>query len=390
MLEGLAQRLTLAHDGDRCWVEMGILDRHILKEVFIATFFAVVILCGVFLMGTIFKEARPLLVGKNPSPWLLLQFIGSVLPLSLMFMLPCSFLAAILITMGRLSSQNELTAIHMSGRSLYRVAVPIFALAAAMCGFCFFVNTSFAPQAKAMQKRILYEAVQTDPNKFLDPGVVKHQLKDKIVFVHGREENELSGLYVYDSNPDKTTTHFPKSHIYARQAKLFIDSERKQLRLRLGDAIICSDRDKNEAYEPVFVQKMEPLLFDFSVEDKKNYKVSSMTSDELQDAMISDDPAITEELQNSLRNEYYGRYAFSMSCFSLAFVGIPLAISRKRRETSTGFIIAIGVTVLYFSFFIVANDKRDEEFAKIQSIYWAPNVLAVIVGGYLFSRSQKK
>ena len=117
---------------------MGLFDRFILKEILKATFFAVLILCGVFLMGTIFKEARPLLVGKSPSPWLMVQFIGSVFPLSLSFMLPCSFLAAIIITIGRLSSQNELTAMQMSGRSLIRISAPIMALAAVMCVFCYF------------------------------------------------------------------------------------------------------------------------------------------------------------------------------------------------------------------------------------------------------------
>ena len=398
--------MTLQGIGATCLLLMGIFDRFILKEILTATFFAVVILCGVFLMGTIFKEARPLLVGKNPSPMLLLQFIGTVLPLSLMFMLPCSFLAAILITVGRLSSQNELTAIQMSGRSLYRVSIPIFVLSAVLCVFCFFVNTSFAPKSKAMQKRILYEAVQTDPNKFLDPGVVKHQLKDQIVFVERREDNTLYGLHVYNMKADKkegepkqapakegtkkqAETNFPALHIYARKANLFVDTERKQLRLRLNDAAIVPERS-DKPFDPIFVGKQEPLLFDFSEETKRSYKVSSMSSDELVEAMASDDPAITEKIQNSLLNEYYGRYAFSLSCVSLAFIGIPLAISKKRRETSTGFVIAIGVTVLYFSFFIVANDKRDESLADVQPLYWAPNILAVVIGTYLFRKAHKK
>ena len=371
---------------------MGVFDRFILKEILRTTFFAVLILCGVFLMGTLFKEARPLLVGKSPSPWLFVQFIGSVLPLSLSFMLPCSFLAAILITVGRLSSQNELTAMQMSGRSLFRISLPIFVLALLMCGVCYFINTTFAPRAKSTQKSILYEAVQTDPSKFLDPGVVKHQLKDQIVYVERREGDKgdtLYGLHVFDTNPDRLNSHFPLTHIYARKANLIVDDESKQLRLRLYDASIESF-NKTGPNNMFFGEKQEPLIFDFSNVKRRSLKVSSMSSNELREAMQSDDPEMNEKFSNSLRNEYYGRFAFSLSCLSLAFVGIPLAISTKRRETSLGFVLAIVVALKYFSYFIVANGKRDEPMDSVQWMYWFPNLLAIAVGCYLFYRAQRK
>jgi len=359
---------------------MGIFDRFITKEILITTFFAVVMLCGVFLMGTIFKQARPLLVGKNPSFYLLAQFIITVLPLSLMFMLPCSFLAAILITFGRLSSQNELTAIQMSGRSLYRVSVPIFVVAIGFSAFCYFVNTDFAPRSKAIQKRILFEAVQTDPNKFLDPGVVQHQLKNEIVFVERRDEDKLYGLHVYSIDPDKKEVKFPVAQTYAEEAYLHVDEEAQELRLRIEGATMGVQQKKNERTTPFTVGTQEPLVFDFNKDRKKRIRVSSMTSAEIQQTLKDGGELVTPKIKNSLINEYYGRLSFSFSCVALAFVGVPLAISKKRRETSTGFVIAIGVAVLYFSFFIVANDDRDGDFVKIQTLYWLPNLLAVGVG----------
>jgi len=376
---------------------MGIFDRHLIKEILTATFFAVVVLCGVFLMGTVFKEARPLLVGQNPSTLLVLQFIWSVLPISLMFMIPCSFLAAILIIIGRMSSNNELTSIQMSGRSLYRVSLPIFILAIFLCGFSYLVNTTLAPQAKSLQKRILYEAVQTDPNKFLDPGVVKQQLKGQIVFVNRREQSAdddtIYGLYVFETDTEEGT-HFPKASIYARKANLFVDDEKKQLRLRLYDAQIQSRQEEGKGTDVIFVDKQEPLIFDFSDRNKRRFKVTSMTSDEIRAALNSTDPedlkVIDDKIRNSLKNELVGRYSFSLSCLALAFVGVPLGISAKRKETSTGFLISIGVAILYFTFFITANDKRDEDMATVQMLYWAPNVLALLIGAWLFKRAQKK
>jgi len=371
---------------------MGIADRYILRQVLAATIFAVIVLCGVFLMGTIFKEARSLLVGKNPSIGLILQFIWTVMPLSLMFMIPCGFLASILITMGRLSSNNELTALKMSGKSLYRISLPIFLLSLVFSGVNFWMSSTLAPEAKALQKKILYEAVQTDPNKFLDPGVVQNQLKGKILFVERREGNDIFGLHAFESDPEDAT-NLPSEYIYARQAKLFIDEEAEELRLRLYDAAISTSQEA--PVDLLFIDKKEPLIFKFNTKKKKSPKVTSMTSFEIHEELERGvDPELVQEKKverlNSLTNEINGRYAFSLSCVSFAFIGIPLAVSSKRSESSVGFIISIAIALVYFSFFIIANDKREDAPETIQILYWAPNIIAVLLGCFLFRRSQKK
>lgn len=370
---------------------MGITDRYILKQILSATLFAVAVLCGVFLMGTVLKEARTLLVGKNPSFLLILQFIWTVIPLSLMFIVPCGFLAAILLTFGKLSSNNEITALKMSGRSLYRISFPVFLLSICFAVLGFWLNSTLAPQAKALQKKILYEAIQTDPNKFLDPGVVQHQLKNKIVFVEEREDDRLFGLHVFERDPRKGG-HLPTQYVYAREAELYINEEDKELRLKLYDATIASSHQA--PVDLLSIEKQEPLLFDFNDSKKRVPKANIMTSVEIADELNNGTSyELSEKKQkkriNSLTNEMYGRYAASLSCVAFSFIGIPLALQSRRKESSTGFIISIGIAVLYFSFFIIGNDRQSHSPATVQLFYWAPNAIAILLGSFLIWRSHR-
>lgn len=343
----------------------------------------------IFLMGTLFKEARPLLVGQHAAPMLMLRFIGSVLPMSLMFVVPCSFLTGILITVGRLSSDNEITSLQMAGRSLYRISAPIFILAGMLCVFCSWLNSYAAPNAKSVQKRILFEAVQQDPNRLLDPGVIQHQLSDQIVYLERREGDTLYGLHIFENNKSHKSK-MPENYVYAEQAELFFDQKKKELRLHLKDSFIAP----KSLSQMAFIDQQKPLVFGFQQKKMRQYHIGTMSNQKLRDALTSNDPEvlkhINEKKRISMKNELMSRFSFSLSCLSFAFIGIPLAMSSKRKETSTGFSMSILIALLYFSFFIVANDMRDSSGFLPPLLFWAPNVLAISLGLYLFRKIQKR
>ena len=60
-----------------------IMDRYIGKQIVAATIFGVIVLSVLLVMGNLFKELRPLLVEEHASPALVIRFIFSVLPFSL-------------------------------------------------------------------------------------------------------------------------------------------------------------------------------------------------------------------------------------------------------------------------------------------------------------------
>jgi len=364
-----------------------IMDRYIAKQLLSATVFGVLVLSVLLVMGNLFKELRPLLVEEQASPALVAQFILSVLPFSLIYTIPWGFLVAVLLVFGRLSAENELVSMRMSGVSLIRLAAPVFVMGAALSILCLWLNVSMAPKAKDTIKFVLYEAVKENPNALLDPGVVQTRFSGQKVFIQNRNDNTLLGLHIYQINKNNPTG-FPKASIYAREAKLKIIQEKKQLRLLLTDAYMEA-RKPNGRREIAFIGEQEPLLFDFSSERKKKRKPSQMTNSEIRSALAEPD-VIPPEKRPRFHNEISRRYAFSVACLALSFVAIPLGINARRKETSTGLALSIVVGLVYFLFFMIANkfQKQDGDTALI--LYWLPNILCLILGIFLFYKARRK
>lgn len=364
-----------------------LMDRYIGRQIAAATVFGVIVLSVLLLMGNLFKELRPLLVEEHASPALVLRFIFSVLPFSLIYTIPWGFLVAVLLVFGRLSAENELVSMRMAGVSLLRVAMPVYTIAALLCCLCLWLNISMAPQAKDEMKFVLYEAVKANPNAMLDPGVVQTRFQDQKIFVEGRKGDVLEGMHLYALNKENETG-FPSASVYAREAKLRIIEETKQIRLHLTDAYM-EVRSPTGKRELAFIGEQEPLLFDFAAERKKKQKASLMTNAQIRQA-LEQQTDMEDSKRYQLNNEMHRRYAFSLACLALSLVAVPLGIQAQRKETSTGLAMSILVGLCYFLFFMIADSFEKKPGNTAVLLYWLPNLTCLGLGIVLFFKAGRK
>ena len=392
-------------------------DRYIAKNLLTTTLFAVTILSGVFLLGNIFKKARPLLVGNNPSPSLILEFIVSVIPYSLLFTLPFSFLAAVMLVFGRLSADNEILSMRMTGRSLPRIALPVFIVATLFSCFCFWLNAEASPKAKARVENLLYDALKDDPNKFLEPGVVQTHLADKRIYVRERSDSDndniLYGLHIHDiskleeeeedkksassnestselleENQELKKAYASKSSVYAESAKLEVDIENSNIILKLNNAF-AMHTDSNGTKIPVSIGEVNPVIFSFNNKKKRRVKASAMTNNEIR-AYLKENTELSTKKRAEFVHAITSRQSFSLACLAFALIGVPLGIGAKRKDSSTGFILSILIGLGYFLFHIFAKQIEDDTSTISTILFWLPNILALIIGIWLFRRFKSK
>lgn len=363
-----------------------VMDRYIGKQIIASTIFGVAVLSILLLMGNLFKELRPLLVEDRASIGLVGKFILNVLPFSLIFTLPWGFLVAVLLVFGRLSGSNELISMRMAGVGLFRIALPVYVIGALLCGLCLWLNISMAPQAKNTMKTVLYQAVQENPNALLAPGVVQAPLDGQKIFIASREGDTIKGLHLYYLNEKRTD--FPVTQVYAREAKLKINNETKQISLKLTDAYVDAINSEEEQTMPQ-IGYFEPLIFDFSSEKKRKRKPNTLTNTEIKET-LQENKDLPKEQIYKLKNEVSRRYSFSLSCLALAIVAVPLGINGRRKETSTGLALSILVGLGYFLFFMVADEYNDKAGSTALILYWVPNILCLILGVHMFFRARRK
>ncbi len=108
---------------------MKIVDRYILRQLFVNLVFAIVVLSFVLVIGNIFRKLLPLLVNHDLPVEYVIGFVAYVLPFSLIFTIPWGLLTAVLLVFGRLSADNELTALRANGLSIGRICLPLVGIA---------------------------------------------------------------------------------------------------------------------------------------------------------------------------------------------------------------------------------------------------------------------
>ncbi len=90
--------------------------------------------------------------------------VSSLVPHYLGLALPAAFFAAIFMSVARIGDDNELDAMLATGRSIARMAVPYFIVAAALVGFNFYLYGFLQPLTRYGYNVQVHEARHTGWN----------------------------------------------------------------------------------------------------------------------------------------------------------------------------------------------------------------------------------
>lgn len=368
---------------------MRISDRYIGKQVLLGTLYAVLVLGVVLVLGNLFKQIQPLLVDKGAPPELVLRFVLSVLPQSLMYTIPWGFLTAVLLVFGRLSAEHEITAFRVAGISLVRLAAPVFLIGAALSLVSLWLNTHVVPNSRGTSKQLLYAQAVRDPASLLKPGIIQGDFKgdgvsDQKLLIEGKSLRSVDGksvqwldgfhLYVLPKSKSDDLTY-----VHATGASLKTDTNAGKLWLQMDDAYFETRKSTGEVQ--LFFAGASPLVFDVKNPGKR--KPNAMSNQRIL-REIAANPNMPARSRVKMESEIMTRYSFSMACLAFAFVAVPLGLQTSRKDTSRGMILSLVIGVGYFLVTMLADQVKSSSMANV--VLWAPNVICLVLGIILFRR----
>lgn len=367
---------------------MRISDRYIGKQVLLGTLYAVMVLGIVLVLGNLFQKIQQLLVDQKAPLGLVVRFVISVLPLSLMYTIPWGFLSAVLLVFGKLSSNQEITSFRVAGLSLARLSLPVFVIGAALSGLSLWLNLNVVPKSKATARQLVYEQASRDPDSLLKPGVVQGDFKGdgvnlEKVLIEGKRDEWVEGFHFYRL-PETEGTGDSPTYVHAARAALSVDPVKSQLRIKLQDAYF-ETRNKKGELEAWFAGEAEPLLIDLKGPKEKGTKANGMSNAEILEE-IARNKDLDEGKKVRMRMEITKRYSFSMACLAFAFVAVPLGLQARRRDTSHGLVISLLIGTGYFVLTMLADEFKSDTGAAM--MLWAPNIACVLLGLFLFRRAR--
>lgn len=372
-----------------------IFDRYIGRQVLSATLMGVLLLSGVFILGNLYKKLGEFLGDADIPLGVIAEFVWLIVPFSLIFIIPWAFLTSILLVFGRLSADNELVSLRMTGWSMPRICAPVFALAAAFSALCYWVNVDLAPAAKNRMKTLFYEVATENPESLFSPGRVLEKVPGFRIYTGGREGRSMRDLEIIELEGG-----LARRVIHASRAELETREKSLDFTLHLFDADIESyDHTPDKKVGKIdFLRAAETALeFPMSSLRDKTLKVNSSmksTGQLWQELALKKDAVSGRDMEprhlSLSRTELNKRYSFSLACLTFALVGIPLGVTAQRRETSTGFALSLVTAVVYIAFIILADTLNDQPGARPHLIMWLPNVLFLGIGGWLFRNLSRK
>ena len=374
-----------------------LIDRYVGWQVLLTSTIAVAVLSVVLVLGNIFKQLLELLV-KNDTPFeQILTFLAYILPFSLTFTIPWGFLTAVLLVFGKMSAENELIALRANGVSIPRITLPVLVLAVLSVGVCLWINVEVAPRAQAQMKEALYTIATQNPLAMFGSDKVIEDFPGKKIYIERSKGAELFNLLVYEMDDD----FMPMKVVFAHKGLLETDHERKQILLHIFDARY----EQRDSAAPENLMKIRtltaqentlPISLEELSEKKRGKGIGSMTAKELLERLNAEEKVAKmsdkerQEERSATRTEISKRYAYALASFAFALVGVPLAITAHRKETSVGFLLSLGVAVTYFFIGIFIYGIRENARVHPELLIWIPNFLCLALGGWLFARMSRR
>jgi lipopolysaccharide export system permease protein len=297
----------------------------------------------------------------------LLRMVSLLATTLAIYALPVSFLFGVLLAIGRMASDLEITAMRACGVGIRGLLAPIALLGALLSLSTLGLSLEGEPAARramsAAVRTLLVRGASVEAGAFSSVG-------DRTLYVDEREgANRLRGVLISDrTHPEHPFLVFADVHIESSDA----DDERYQ---RLGF-------DRLE-YRIDVAKLMGPIL---------PARPREMTLAELRGVTARIAAGTTEGLRDPPSHYVANlerRYALPAAPALFALVGVPLGMQRKRGARSYGVILCALLAFGYYALVSFCESLSTEKGFPPRLAAWLPNLAYAAVGTILLVRARR-
>lgn len=364
-----------------------IINRYIFKEIAYPFIIILFILTFVLLMGKIL-QIMDLVINKGVSVFSILKIISFLLPSFMLFTVPIALLIAILIAMGRLSADNEITALKTSGISLMQIYYPVAVASLITFAFTIFTSYFLVPQSNFATKRLLFNIVQQNATIGIKEKVFNADFKGFLFYAEKIPDNKnyMEGIIVSDNR-----IIGEQNTILAKRAYLVSDPESMKVKLTLEDGSIHTVSSDLKNYRKIDFKSYD-INLDLSTAlasiDESSKSSTEMTVRELLAKMKKPglDPAAIRELAI----EVHKKFTIPLSCIFFGMLALPLGIRSHRSVKSRGFAVGLIVVSLYYLLRIGGEAFAETGYISPAFGVWVPSLIFALMGTCLLYMANKE
>jgi len=363
---------------------MKIIHRYVIREFVESFLFGLLVFSGILLLDQVF-QLIDMVLSKGIALWVVIKLFLLILPNIFSLTIPMSVLFGILLAYGRLSEDNEITAMRCTGINYPSFTGPLLAVVFILSLFLVYFNQYLSPVTHKQFRQLYQEVLTQRPLvKFEEREITT--LGDYRLYVQhvDRTSNVLQGVNIYRFSKDEVGAPW---RISASSATVSVTPQAVIFYLYNG-----------------YWQKPNPARPDSLVHLVfSNYQfIISLEGDIMpfsQSLREMDFRKLRREIEsyrakkmptNFLENEFWLRFILAGAPIAFALISIPLGIVTRRGGRSIGFGISLLVLFGYYALLVTALNLGEKDYVRPGIILWLPDAATLIAGIWLWKRMLRK
>nr|WP_321399803.1 LPS export ABC transporter permease LptF [uncultured Desulfobacter sp.] len=350
----------------------------------ISTFF----LTSVFLMTRI-PDITNMVVNYNSSITDILLLISYTLPRFMEFTIPMSTMISVLLTVMRMSGENEIIALKGAGMSLYKLLPPVVIFSVIALSMTMWVTVYGIPEGKLALKAKTIELARSSIDAALQERQFNSQLDGIMIYVAHVDmgTRDLTDVFIEDRR-----TADMVSISTAPKGRLVRQENRDLYTIRLYDGMI----------NQVNLQDHSVTNINFGHYDI-NIDLAAMQKNGNTDVRKDFDEMGLHELVQRIKNGFetperesearlvlHEKFSIPFACLALGVLAFPLGVQSSSLRKSNGFGMGVGFFLLYY--LLLAFGWSGGEAGRYPPFIamWLPNVVMGVAGIFLLIRNAKE
>ncbi len=382
---------------------MNLLDRHIFKSVLFTCLGAVGLFSFVVALANFVRDLLgPLLAGQL-GIGMLIRLILLLFPYAIIYALPMGILTGVLLTLGRLSADSEITAMRAAGIGVVRIARPVFILAVLGAAAALYANFESMPWSRVQYHREFAVALRANPLSFIVPKTFIRDFKGLVVYVEQRDPDDtLHHVSIWKLDNQSRVI----SSARADSARIVFDDANNSVVLVLYRPVVTEpngDNPEDVVDKAPSVQTIQQLndvrlsLDRYLAQNVFHVKPEWLSYNELQQrrAELAAEPVPAGKRKESaiaqmkLAIIFNEKVNLSIAVFAFAFVAVPLGIKVSRRETSANLGVAVLLVLGFYLLITVVKSLDQHPEYRPDLLLWVPNLVFLWFGFSLLRRVER-
>lgn len=357
---------------------------YIAREIAVPFFLSLFVFTFVLLLERIMKLVE-MVIGRGVGLADIGRLFIYILPSFLTLTIPMSFLLAVLLAFGRLSSDSEVIAMKASGVSLYQMLIPVSVLSILAYGMTFYLTLYALPWGNQSFRSKVFDIARAKASAGIKERVFNDDFDGIVLYIDRLKGEKMEGVLIYDRREKDGYT------IFARGGGIISDPKTMTVTMRLRDGEIHTV-GKELSYSKVAFSTYD-LRLNFRGSGPGSRGEVSKGDREM---TISELSSKVAELKGRGENyrpyqvEIHKKFSIPFACIIFGLIGAPLGIQSRRSGRASGFSMSLAIFLIYYISLTGGESLGDRGIIPPFFAMWGINFIFLAIGIYFIVKTARE